>query len=116
MMTIHFYGIPNCDSVRKARAWLDGKGLAYDFHDFKKEGVDQDRLRSWVEAVGWEVLLNRKGTTFRSLEPAQKENLDAEKAIRLMDARPTTIKRPVIEYDGGVLVGVDVDRWESELG
>lgn len=114
-MTIHFYGIPNCDSVRKARAWLDAKGLAYEFHDFKKEGVDQDRLRSWVEAVGWEVLLNRKGTTFRNLEPAQKENLDAEKAIRLMDAQPTTIKRPVIERDGAVLVGVDVDRWESEL-
>jgi len=114
-MTIHFYGIPNCDSVRKARAWLDAKGLAYEFHDFKKEGVDQDRLRSWVEAVGWEVLLNRKGTTFRNLEPAQKENLDAEKAIRLMDAQPTTIKRPVIECDGAVLVGVDVDRWESEL-
>ena len=115
-MTIRFYGIPNCDSVRKARAWLDAKGLAYEFHDFKKEGVDQDHLRSWVEAVGWEVVLNRKGTTFRKLEPAQKDNLDAEKAIRLMDAQPTTIKRPVIEHDGGVLVGFDADRWESELG
>ena len=115
-MTIRFYGIPNCDSVRKARAWLDAKGLTYEFHDFKKEGVDQDRLRGWVEAVGWEVLLNRKGTTFRSLEPAQKDNLDKEKAIRLMDARPTTIKRPVIEHADGVMVGFAPEEWEAKLG
>ena len=114
-MTIHFYGITNCDTVKKARTWLDAKGVAYEFHDFKKEGADQDRVRGWVESVGWERLLNRKGTTFRSLEPAQKENLDAEKAIRLMVARPTTIKRPVVECDDGVLVGFDAAEWDARL-
>jgi len=115
-MTIHFYGIPNCDTVRKARAWLDAKGIGYQFHDFKKEGADQDCLRGWVQAVGWETLLNRKGTTFRQLEPAQKENLDAEKAIRLMVAKPTAIKRPVVECENGLLVGFDGDEWEAKLG
>lgn len=114
-MTIHFYGIPNCDSVRKARAWLDQQGTAYTFHDFNKEGADQDRVRAWVEAAGWETLLNRKGTTFRSLEPEQKQDLDAEKAIRLMVARPTTIKRPVIETGDGVLVGFDAAAWQAKL-
>ena len=70
-MTIHFYGITNCDTVKKARLWLDAKGLDYEFHDFKKEGADQDHVRGWVQAVGWETLLNRRGTTFRQLEPAQ---------------------------------------------
>jgi len=119
-MTIHFYGITNCDTVKKARTWLDAKGTEYEFHDFKKEGADQDRVRGWVEAVGWEKLLNRRGTTFRSLEPAQQENLDAEKAIRLMVARPTVIKRPVVECGeacgGGVLVGFDAAEWEAKLG
>ena len=115
-MTIHFYGIPNCDSVRKARTWLDAKGVDYQFHDFKKEGADQDRVRSWVEAAGWETVLNRKGTTFRALEPAQKENLDAEKAIRLMTAQPTTIKRPIVECEAGILVGFAAEEWEAKLG
>lgn len=115
-MSIDFYGIPNCDTVKKARTWLDARGTAYTFHDYKKEGADQDRLRAWVEAVGWEKLLNRNGTTFRKLEPAQKENLDAEKAIRLMAAQPSTIKRPVIECDDGLLVGFDPDEWEAKLG
>lgn len=115
-MSIEFYGIANCDTVKKARAWLDAKGAAYTFHDYKKEGADQDRLRAWVNAVGWERLLNRSGTTFRKLEPAQKENLDAEKAIRLMTAQPSTIKRPVIECDGRLLVGFDADEWEAKLG
>jgi Spx/MgsR family transcriptional regulator len=115
-MTIHFYGITNCDTVRKARAWLDAKGIEYQFHDFKKEGADQDHVRGWVQAVGWEALLNRKGTTFRQLEPAQKEGLDSEKAIRLMVARPTTIKRPVVECNDGLLVGFDTETWEAKLG
>jgi arsenate reductase len=114
-MTIHFYGITNCDTVKKARIWLDEKGTDYAFHDFKKEGADQDRVRAWVEAVGWEKLLNRRGTTFRDLEPAQQENLDAEKAIRLMVARPTVIKRPVVECGGTVLVGFDAAEWDAAL-
>jgi arsenate reductase (glutaredoxin) len=115
-MTIHLYGIPNCDTVKKARAWLDAQGVAYQFHDFKKEGIDQDRLRGWVQAAGWERVLNRKGTTFRQLEPAQKEGLDAEKAIRLMAAQPSTIKRPVVESGDGLLVGFDADEWAAKLG
>ncbi len=115
-MTIHLYGIPNCDTVKKARAWLDARGQAYVFHDYKKEGADQDRLRGWVQALGWERVLNQKGTTFRNLEPAQKEGLDAEKAIRLMAAQPSTIKRPVVETEEGLLVGFDEAEWTARLG
>lgn len=115
-MSIEFYGIPNCDTVRKARAWLDERRMVYTFHDFKKEGVDADLLRSWVQAVGWEKLLNRRGTTFRKLEPEQKEDLDAEKAMRLMVAQPSCIKRPVLDLPGGVLVGFEATEWESALG
>ena len=115
-MSIDFYGIPNCDTVRKARGWLDGKGTAYTFHDYKKEGADQDRLRAWVQAVGWEALLNRSGTTFRKLEPAQKENLDAEKAILLMAAQPSMIRRPVVECGDSLLVGFDEAEWAAKLG
>ncbi len=119
-MTIHFYGIPNCDTVKKARAWLDSHGHAYLFHDFKQEGADQDRVRGWVQAVGWEKLLNQRGTAFRKLEPEQKERLDAEKAIRLMVAQPSTIKRPVVECGAacgdGLLVGFDEAEWAAKLG
>ncbi|GGE05650.1 arsenate reductase [Tsuneonella deserti] len=115
-MTIHFYGITNCDTVKKARAWLDARGHGYTFHDFKKQGVDQDRVRSWVEAVGWEKLVNTRGTTFRQLEPAQKERLDAERAIRLMVAKPTVIKRPVVECGKGVIVGFDEAEWLDRIG
>ncbi|MCT2560027.1 ArsC family reductase [Tsuneonella sp. YG55] len=114
-MSIDFYGIPNCDTVKKARGWLDASGVEYTFHDYRKEGADADLLRSWVQAVGWERLLNRRGTTFRSLEPEQKEDLDAEKAMRLMVAQPSCIKRPVVDYPGGVLVGFDADEWERKL-
>lgn len=115
MALVQVYGIPNCDTVRKARAWLDANGLAYAFHDFKKEGADPDLVRSWVKAVGWERVLNRKGTTFRKLEPEQKEGLDEEKAIRLMVAQPSTIKRPVVDHPGGLLVGFDPADWEAAL-
>lgn len=112
-MTARFYGIPNCDTVKKARAWLDANGVEYAFHDYKKHDADPDRLRAWVAAVGWEALLNRRGTTFRQLEPAQKTDLDAEKAIRLMTAQPSMIKRPVVERDGGLLVGFDEAEWTA---
>ena len=114
-MTVHLYGIPNCDTVKRARGWLDARGTAYTFHDYKKEGADADLLRAWVGATGWETLLNRRGTTFRNLEPEQKEGLDAEKAMRLMVAQPSCIKRPVIAYPGGLLVGFDADEWERKL-
>ena len=115
-MTITIYGIPNCDKVKKARAWLGEKGIDYVFHNFKTEGAEQDLVRAWVQAVGWERVLNRSGTTFRKLDPAQKENLDSEKAIRLMVAQPSCIRRPVADHPGGLLVGFDAAEWEAALG
>ena len=114
-MTIAFYGIPNCDTVKKARKWLEAKGIAYAFHDYKKEGADPARLEAWVAAAGWEKVLNRAGTTFRGLPDADKAELDAERAVRLMAAHPSTIKRPVVEHPGGLLVGFREAEWEAAL-
>lgn len=114
-MSIDLYGIPNCDTVKKARVWLDGQGIAYAFHDYKKEGADPARLAAWVEAVGWEKLLNRAGTTFRKLPEADKADLDGAKAIAVMVANPSAIKRPVVEHPGGLLVGFNVAEWEAAL-
>ena len=110
-MSIHLYGIPNCETVKKARAWLDGRGIAYVFHDYKKEGADPARLAAWSDVQGWEAVLNRRGTTFRALSDADKSDIDRAKAIRLMQAHPSLIKRPVVEYDGGLLVGFDPEAW-----
>jgi len=115
-MTITLYGIRNCDTVKKARAWLDGRGVAYAFHDYKAEGADPARLRRWCEQVGWERLLNRAGTTFRKLSDADKAGIDEAKALRLMAAQPSMIKRPVVEADGSLLVGFDPERYEAVLG
>ena len=112
---LELYGIPNCDTVKKARAWLDGRGLGYAFHDYKKEGADPDRLAAWSDAAGWEALLNRRGTTFRALPEADKVDLDRGRAIRLMAANPSLIKRPVVEHAGGVLVGFDPAEWQRSL-
>ena len=110
-MTIHLYGIPNCDTVKKARAWLDARGIGYTFHDYKKEGADPGKLAAWSDAAGWDALLNRRGTTFRALGEADKADIDRAKALRLMQAHPSLIKRPVVEYDGRVLVGFDPEAW-----
>lgn len=115
-MTIHLYGIPNCDTVKKARTWLDGQGIAYTFHDYKKEGADPARLAKWVEAAGLDTVLNRRGTTFRALSDADKADIDAAKAVRLMAASPSLIKRPVVEHPGGLLVGFKADEWAAVLG
>ena len=104
-MTITIHGIKACDTMKKARTWLDTAGVAYDFHDYKTQGIDQATLRGWVKQVGWEVLLNRAGTTFRKLPEAAREGLDAEKAIALMLAQPSMIKRPVLDLDGALVVG-----------
>lgn len=112
---IALYGIPNCDTVKKARTWLDANGIAYSFHDYKKEGADPARLAKWAEAVGWEPLLNRAGTTFRKLDEADKAGIDAAKALVLMAAHPSLIKRPVVEYRGGLLVGFKPDQWAAAL-
>ena len=115
-MTITLYGIPNCDTVKKARAWLDGRGIAYAFHDYKKQGADSARLSRWVDAAGWEKVLNRAGTTFRKLPDADKQGLDADKAVAVMAANPSAIKRPIVEHPGGLLVGFKPEEWEKALG
>jgi arsenate reductase (glutaredoxin) len=107
------YGIPNCDSVKKARTWLQEQGLEYEFHDFKKQGVPDNRLQHWLQACGWEVLLNRKGTTWRKLDAAtQAAVTNAASARALMMQQANVIKRPVIEWPGGATtVGYNPDQW-----
>lgn len=99
------YGIPNCDTVKKARAWLDAQGVAYDFHDYKKAGIDAASLRAWIEELGWETILNRAGTTFRKLPDEAKTGLDADKAIGLMLAQPSMIKRPILDLGDRRIAG-----------
>ena len=118
-MTAILYGIPNCDTVKKARAWLDARGITYAFHDYKKQGADPARVARWVEQAGWEKVLNRAGTTFRKLPEADREGLTADKAVAVMVANPSCIKRPVVEYRGpqgeGLLVGFKPDEWQAAL-
>ncbi len=104
-MTITMYGIPNCDTIKKARVWLEAAGFDYDFHDYKKQGIDTATLRQWCEEQGWEVLLNRRGTTFRKLSDADKADIDQAKAIALMAANPSMIKRPVLDLGRERIVG-----------
>jgi arsenate reductase len=106
-MTITIYGIKNCDTMKKARAWLDSHGVVYGFHDYKTAGIAKDRLKQWSEALGWEAVLNRAGTTFRKLPDADKEGLNERKALALMLAQPSMIKRPVLDLGGKLLVGFD---------
>ena len=116
MTQLTLYGIPNCDAVKKARRWLQDRGMEYAFHDYKKEGADRAKLESWAGEMGWEALLNRRGTTFRKLGEADKADIDAAKAVALMEAHASTIKRPVVEYPGGLLVGFDEAEWGAALG
>ena len=110
-MTVTLHGIRNCDTMKKAWTWLDTHGVAYSFHDYKKLGIDEATLRRWAGVVGWEVLLNRAGTTFRALPDADKTDLDEDKAIALMLANPSMIKRPVLESGGTLLVGFKPDTY-----
>ena len=114
-MTITMYGIKNCDTIKKARTWLDEHGIAYAFHDYKTQGIDAARLARWSDIAGWEVLLNRAGTTFRKLPDADREGIDAGKAAALMLAQPSMIKRPVFEYPGGILVGFKPENYARAL-
>lgn len=113
MSTITVFGIPNCDSVKKARQWLDSLGLAYTFHDFKKQGVPDKELAEWIRHAGWEVVLNRKGTTWRKLDAStQSAVVDAASAQALMLAQASVIKRPVIRWASGrISVGYTPDLW-----
>jgi arsenate reductase len=104
-MAATLYGIKNCDTMKKAWTWLDQAGVAYDFHDYKKAGLDRATLEGWVRQLGWEVLLNRSGTTFKKLPDADKQGIDAEKAVALMLAQPSMIKRPVLAVAGRLIVG-----------
>lgn len=115
-MTITMYGIKNCDTIKKARTWLEDRGVGYDFHDYKASGIDRARLQGWVEKLGWEVLLNRAGTTFRKLPDADRADIDAAKAIALMETQPSMIKRPVLDVDGQLLVGFRPDAYQAKLG
>jgi arsenate reductase len=106
-LSITLYGIKNCDTMKKARTWLDGHAVQYVFHDYKIAGIDETSLQRWCRKVGWEVLLNRAGTTFRKLPDSQKEALNERKAVSLMMAQPSIIKRPVLDLGQRLLVGFD---------
>ncbi len=114
-MTVRLYGIPNCDTMKKARSWLDAHGVAYLFHDYKKAGIDRDTLDGWVGDLGWETLVNRSGTTFRKLPEADKTDLDAAKAIELMLAQPSMIRRPVLVGDGWIEAGFRPERYAERF-
>ena len=115
-MSVTIYGIKNCDTMKKARAWLDAHGVSYAFHDYKSAGIDRARLAGWSQTLGWELLLNRSGTTFRKLADKDRQNLDAKKAIALMLAQPSMIRRPVLDLGGGrLLVGFKPETYASML-
>lgn len=113
--TVTLYGIKNCDTMKKARAWLDAHGVAYHFHDYKTAGIDRATLSGWINRLGWEVLLNRSGTTFRKLPEAAREGLDRDKAVALMLEQPSMIKRPVLDLAGTLLVGFKPENYQRAL-
>jgi arsenate reductase (glutaredoxin) len=112
-VTITLYGIKNCDTVKKARAWLDARGVDYAFHDYKIEGIDRARLAAWSKELGWGTLLNRAGTTFRRLSDADKHDIDESKALALMLVQPSLIKRPMLDLGKTRVVGFSPERYDS---
>jgi Spx/MgsR family transcriptional regulator len=114
MITI--YGIKNCDTMKKARTWLESQDIAHDFHDYKAAGIDKATLEGWVKQVGWQVLINRAGTTFRKLPDADKEDLTEKKAVALMLAQPSMIKRPVLDAKGRLTVGFKPEEYKKLFG
>jgi arsenate reductase (glutaredoxin) len=112
-LTTRIYGIKNCDTMKKARTWLDSHGVAYDFHDYRLEGLSREVLARWCDELGWETLLNKGSTTFRALPDADRKDLDREKAIKLMLAEPTMIKRPVLDDKGKLMAGFKPERYEA---
>jgi len=114
--SITIYGIKNCDTMKKARAWLEKRGVNYVFHDYKTAGIERERLEQWCKKVGWETLLNRAGATFRKLPESEKQGLDARKAVQLMLEQPSMIKRPVLELGGGkLLVGFAPENYRAMI-
>jgi len=114
-MTIKMFGIPNCDSVKKAKRWLAENDLEFEFHDYKKLGIDKATLKAWSKQVGWEALLNRRGTTWRKLTEPERANLTETRAIQLMIANSSLIKRPVITVGNELIVGFDAAQWEESV-
>ena len=113
---VKIFGIPNCDTMKKARAWLAEHGVEYAFHDYKKAGIDEATLRGWIALVGWETLLNRRGTTWRKLPQEVKDSIDEPSAVRLMLDTPSIIKRPVLDVDGDIHVGFKADEYQALFG
>lgn len=109
------YGIPNCNTMKKARDWLQQHAVDYEFHDYKKKGTTPDQLKHWVSQLGWETLINKRGTSWRKLDEYIRETMSDESAISVMQDNPTIIKRPLLEYDGKLLVGFDEKQYEQEL-
>ncbi|MCB2013703.1 MAG: ArsC family reductase [Sphingobium sp.] len=107
------FGISNCDTIKKARKWLEEKEISYQFHDYKKSGVDEGQLREWASELGWEALLNKAGTTFRKLTDAEKSDIDEDKAIALMLANPSMIKRPVLDIGTHRIAGFKPEKYEA---
>lgn len=107
------YGIKNCDTIKKARDWLDAKGIAFDFHDYKASDIDRATLERWADQLGWEKLLNRAGTTFKKLPEAEREGVDRDRAIALMLAQPSMIKRPLLDLGGRYALGFKPDLYEE---
>lgn len=114
-MPTTLYGIRNCDTMKKARAWLDANGIAYAFHDYKAQGITRGMLEGWVREMGWSALLNRAGTTFRKLPEAETRDLDEARAMELMLAQPAMIKRPVLELDNKLIVGFSPEKYHAAL-
>lgn len=114
-MTATLYGIKNCDTMKKARSWLDARGIAYVFHDYKVSGIDRTRLEGWVRSVGWEALLNRVGTTFRKLPEADRIDLNESRAVALMLDQPSMIKRPVLDLEGRLVIGFKPEQYEEAM-
>ena len=116
MASVTIYGIKNCDTMKKAFVWLDAHGIAYDFHDYKKLGASEAQVTRWSDAAGWERVLNRAGTTFRKLPEADQQDLTRDKAIALMVANPSMIKRPVVETGGAIEIGFKPERYAGLFG
>ncbi|MFK8081809.1 MAG: ArsC family reductase [Granulosicoccus sp.] len=115
MASITVFGIPNCDTVKKARKWLDANDISYEFHDYKKKGIDKKTLKSWCKELGWDALLNRRGTTWRKLDESDKADVNETRAVDLMVEHTSMIKRPVIAHDGGLLLGFDEAHYRETL-
>ena len=115
-MAVILYGIPNCDTVKKARTWLGDRAIEYAFHDYKKQGADAAKIATWVEQAGLGRVLNKAGTTYKKLPDAVKSAMEGRKAVEVMAEQPSTIKRPIVEYEGGLLVGFKPDEWDAAFG